>query len=109
LELTAEDIVDEKQQSKYYSSDQAELAKKLPTSFTAPKKSSSPKTVFLTGGTGFLGPNIINQLVRDTSCYQCFSTNNYIFQLIELIMEWSTTAGNEQEELGSESLEQFYL
>jgi L-aminoadipate-semialdehyde dehydrogenase len=69
LELTAEDLGDEKQQTKSYSSDKAELVKKIPTQFPAPKKSTAPKTVFLTGGTGFLGSHIIHQLLTDTTSF----------------------------------------
>jgi L-aminoadipate-semialdehyde dehydrogenase len=70
LELTAEDVGNETQQTKSYSSDKAELVKRIPTHFPTPKKSAAPKTVFLTGGTGFLGSHIVHQLLTDTTSFK---------------------------------------
>lgn len=66
LEMGADDAGGVNPQSVYYSSDRQALSAKLPTKFpTTTAHYSSPKIVFLTGGTGFLGSHIIDQLVKD--------------------------------------------
>jgi L-aminoadipate-semialdehyde dehydrogenase len=64
LELNVDDSVP-KQSEFFYSSDRKKLAEELPARFETTGASSSPKTVFITGGTGFLGSHIIHQLVQD--------------------------------------------
>jgi L-2-aminoadipate reductase len=64
LELNAGDA--NAKQTEYYSSDRKKLAEQLPTHFeTTAATISSPKTVFITGGTGFLGSHVIDQLFKD--------------------------------------------
>jgi L-aminoadipate-semialdehyde dehydrogenase len=66
LEMGADDAGGANLQSVYYSSDRHALSAKLPAKFpTTTAHYSSPKAVFLTGGTGFLGSHIIDQLVKD--------------------------------------------
>lgn len=64
LEMNIEGSVP-KQSEYFYSSDRKKLAEELPIKFESTGDSSSPKTVFMTGGTGFLGSHIIHQLVQD--------------------------------------------
>jgi L-aminoadipate-semialdehyde dehydrogenase len=66
LEMGVDDAGSANTQLVYYSSDRHALSAKLPAKFpTTTAHYSSPKTVFLTGGTGFLGSHIIDQLVKD--------------------------------------------
>ncbi|KAF2405155.1 L-aminoadipate-semialdehyde dehydrogenase [Trichodelitschia bisporula] len=63
---TVDEVNDVPEQEEYYSNDVNILAGQLPTKFPSASLSrSGAKTVFLTGGTGFLGSHIIDQLVRD--------------------------------------------
>ena len=54
-------------QAEYYSNDRVALAKKLPSSFPSGNLPSGPKTVLLTGATGFLGSHILDLLLRTPS------------------------------------------
>jgi L-aminoadipate-semialdehyde dehydrogenase len=54
-----------KQSEFFYSSDRKKLSEELPAKFETTGASSNPKTIFITGGTGFLGSHIIHQLVQD--------------------------------------------
>lgn len=64
LEMNADDSVP-KQSEFFYSSDRKKLSEELPAKFQTTSASSTAKTVFITGGTGFLGSHIIHQLCRD--------------------------------------------
>ena len=52
-----------KQSEFFYSSDRKKLSEELPIKFETTGASSNPKTVFITGGTGFLGSYILQELV----------------------------------------------
>ncbi|KAF2433270.1 L-aminoadipate-semialdehyde dehydrogenase large subunit [Tothia fuscella] len=67
LEMGAEDVGSAADpQAVYYSTDRHALSTKIPKKFLITTAHySHPKTVFLTGGTGFLGSHIIDQLVQD--------------------------------------------
>lgn len=54
-------------QAEYYSNDRTSLTKQLPSSFPSLPTSAGPKTVLLTGGTGFLGSHILDLLLRTPS------------------------------------------
>lgn len=54
-------------QAEYYSNDRSALTKQLPSTFPSAPLSSGPKTVLLTGATGFLGSHILDFLLRTPS------------------------------------------
>lgn len=64
--MNADDAEGIPKQNEHYSTDAKKLTEQLPSRFpTTPTTPSYPKTVFITGGTGFLGSHIIHQLVSD--------------------------------------------
>lgn len=58
---------DEPAQAEHYSNDRKTLSKQLPSSFPSAPTSAGPKTVLLTGATGFLGSHILDVLLRTPS------------------------------------------
>lgn len=64
LESAPADAIEPKQ-STYYSNDRNLLQKELPKSFPRLEASDSPKTVLVTGATGFLGAHMVDLLVKD--------------------------------------------
>jgi L-2-aminoadipate reductase len=57
----------EPEQQEYYSNDRKLLQNSLPTSFYENSNDCSPKTVLITGATGFLGAHIVELLAQDQS------------------------------------------